>query len=209
MLLLDFVSLLQVLGTQLTWEGADYFSSCPNRKSWKLNLVTTIVCHMMSVPLCFLLSLVLYLLLVQHVELISGAHVKTGVPVVVGWTVVRGAVVDGVLMQGIVVRWPVEGGSVKGRAAEGGTVEGGAVEGRTVEGGAVVGRTLVRRAVVGRSVEGVGVGAMMVMMIGGGDGTPCIWKGERKEKQVGRGGGRTAEGGIQVSQDFGEKAVNL
>lgn len=86
----------------------------------------------------------IYLLLVQHVELISGAHTEMGVPVVLGWMVVRGPVVDGAIVQGAVV------------------------------GGAVVGGTFVCRAVVGGSVEGVGVGAMRVMMVGWGGGKPCI-----------------------------------
>lgn len=107
-----------------------------------------------------------YLLLVQHVELISGAHAKIGVPVVVVRTVVGGAVVYGALVQG-----PVVGGAVEGRSVVDGSVEGG-----TVVGGAFGSGT-----VVGGSVEGVGVGAMMVMMIGGGDGTPCIWTGEKEE----------------------------
>lgn len=77
-----------------------------------------------------------------------------------------GAVVYGALVQG-----PVVGGAVEGRSVVDGSVEGG-----TVVGGAFGSGT-----VVGGSVEGVGVGAMMVMMIGGGDGTPCIWTGEKEE----------------------------
>lgn len=88
---------------------------------------------------------------------------------VVRWTVGRGSVVDGAVGQGATV---------------GGTVERGTVEGGTVVGGTVVSGTVVRG-----SVEGVGVGAMMVMMIGGGDGTPCIWTGEKEERR-GKGGER-------------------
>lgn len=65
-----------------------------------------------------------------------------------------------------------------GGTVEGGTIVGGTLEGGTLEGGTVVGGTVV---IVGGSVEGVGVGAVMVvMMIGGGDSTPCIWTGERE-----------------------------
>lgn len=97
-----------------------------------------------------------YLLLVQHVELISGAQVNSGwVPVVGLRAALRGAVVDGTLVQG---------------AAEGGAVVGGTVEGRALVGGALVDE--------GGSVEGAGLGAMVVveevMVVGGGDSTPCI-----------------------------------
>lgn len=83
------------------------------------------------------------------------------------------------------------GGTVEGGAFEGGAVEGGAVVDGTVERGTVVGGTFGNGTVVGGSVEGVGVGAMMVMMIGGGDGTPCIWTGEKED----RGGERKGEEG--------------
>lgn len=83
-------------------------------------------------------------------------------------------------MRGKFERGRVEGWTVEGRPVEGGTVEGRTVEGRTVVGGTFVNGTVVRG-----SVEGVGLGAMMVMVIGGGDGTPCIWKGEKED-----GGGR-------------------
>lgn len=129
-----------------------------------------------------------YLLLVQHVELIPGAHADSGVPAVGLGTAVGGAVVDGTLVRG---------------AAEGGTVEGGAIVDGTVEGGTIVGRAFEGRALVGRafvdkggSLEGAGVGAMVVVvMIGGGDSTPCIWTGDREERGVGRrgGSGRGAE----------------
>lgn len=97
-----------------------------------------------------------YLLLVQHVELISGAQADSGgVPAVRLRAAVRGTVVDGTLVQG---------------AAEGGAFVGGTVEGR-----AFVGRALVDE---GGSVEGAGLGAMVVveevMVVGGGDSTPCI-----------------------------------
>lgn len=127
----------------------------------------------------FLVSVVQYLLLVQHVELISRAHAEAGVPVVVVLTVVWRAVVDGTLVRGAVV---------------GGTVEGGAVVDGTVEGGTVVGGTF---GSVGGSVEGVGVGAVMVvMMIGGGDSTPCIWTGEKERGEVGEDGRRGERGGL-------------
>lgn len=60
----------------------------------------------------------------------------------------------------------------------GGMVVDGTVEGGTVIGGTVVGGAFVR---VGGNVEGVGVGGMiMVMMIGGGGSTPCIWRGKKE-----------------------------
>lgn len=97
-----------------------------------------------------------YLLLVQHVELISGAQANSGgVPVVVLRATVQGAIVDGRLVQG---------------AAEGGAVVDGTVEGRALVGGALVDE--------GWSVEGAGLGAMVVveevMVVGGGDSRPCI-----------------------------------
>lgn len=88
-----------------------------------------------------------------------------------------GSVVDGAL-----VRRPVEGGAIEGRTFEGRTFERRAFEGRTFEGRAFEGRAVVGGAVVGGSVEGVDVGAMMVMMIGGGDGTPCIWTGKKRKE---------------------------
>lgn len=97
-----------------------------------------------------------YLLLVQHVELISGAQANSGgVPAVVLRAAVRGTIVDGRLVQG---------------AAEGGAVVDGTVEGRALVGGALVDK--------GGSVEGAGLGAMVVveevMVVGGGDSRPCI-----------------------------------
>lgn len=96
-----------------------------------------------------------------------------------------------------------------GGTVEGGTVEGGAVVDGTVERGTVVGGTFGNGTVVGGSVEGVGVGAMMVMMIGGGDGTPCIWTGEKEERGVV--GERTGEeGGKRRSVRItGRRAVML
>lgn len=120
----------------------------------------------------------LYLFLVQHEELISGVHAKTGVPAVVGWAVVQRRVINWALMQASVVGRVVVGGMFKGGLLEGRTVEGGTFMRETLEG-----RRLVRGTAVWRGVEGVGVGAgMMVMVIGGGNGTPCIWKGEGIKK---------------------------
>lgn len=100
----------------------------------------------------FLVCGVQYLLLVQHVHLISRAQTESGVPAVFVWKVVRGAVVDGPLVRGAVV---------------GGMLEGGAIVDWMVIGGTFVS--------VGGNLKGVGVGAMMVvMMIGRGDSTPCI-----------------------------------
>lgn len=66
-----------------------------------------------------------------------------------------------------------------------GPVVGGMVVDGTVEGGTVIGGVFVR---VGGNVEGVGVGGMiMVMMIGGGGSTPCIWRGKKEDRRVGQG----------------------
>lgn len=92
-----------------------------------------------------------YLLLVQHVAWIFRVHTKTRVPVVEA--VMGGAVVDLRLVEGPVV---------------GGTVEGGTVIDGRVDRGMF---TWVRG-----SLEGVELGAVMVvMMVGGGNSTPCIW----------------------------------
>lgn len=87
-------------------------------------------------------------------------------------------------------------GAVVGGTVEGGTVEGGAVVDGTVEGGTVVGGTF---GSVGGSVEGVGVGAVMVvMMIGGGDSTPCIWTGEKERGEVGGGREKRRERWVRI-----------
>lgn len=91
-----------------------------------------------------------YLLLVQHVAWIFRVHAKIRVPVL--GTVMGGAVVDRRLVKGPVV---------------GGTVEGGTVIDGRVDGGMF--------ACVRGSLDGVQLGAVMVLvMIGGRNSTPCI-----------------------------------
>lgn len=99
-----------------------------------------------------------YLLLVQHVVWMFRVHTKTGVPALE--TVMGGALVELGLVKGPVV---------------GGTLEGGTLVDGTVDRGMF---TCVRG-----SLEGVQLGAVMVvMMVGGGNSTPCIWwEGGKKE----------------------------
>lgn len=91
----------------------------------------------------FLTCRALYLFLVQHAVLLSGAHTATGVPAVKGCAVVQGAVLDVALVQWMVVGRTLVGRTVKGRAVKGRAVEGRAVDGRAVKDGAIEGGTVI------------------------------------------------------------------